>query len=407
MALQMAWRIGIAWMLLTFLYESGYAAPLEAMNPSETQPTPSAAELVKEIVRDEAKFDAVRSFHLRMLGKWTRPPEAIKARIEELKKTVPEAEITAERFCDLRPTMVEELEIAFDEKRMRKLDRWHEARYELRVWDGQRLTVDERPDSETQEQYTFGNEPSGLGDLFANLTWLQMGPHSYSFSKNSETTEEISRIYGRPEDFQNAGSKEFRGHDCWILDNRQIRRRLFVGKNDHRLYGHVTFYLPSDAMTPAKVLEIASQVSGKISETETELNKTLDNLPEVNRLKLRSRIDEAMFDYVQPLAENYLDDYREIAPGLWFPEKQGYTLYDPKLKEHAISLRRDLRVVKVEVNKPLDDNLFTIPLQDGIQVYDERHDPPLIYKQKANRTEEEWQDMLDEAARNRPAAGNK
>ncbi len=39
----------------------------------------------------------------------------------KLKKTHPDSEVTPERFAELRPAVVQELEIAFDEKRIRKL----------------------------------------------------------------------------------------------------------------------------------------------------------------------------------------------------------------------------------------------------------------------------------------------
>ncbi len=59
-----------------------------------------------------------------------------------------------------------------------------------------------------------------------------------------------------------------------------------------------------------------------------------------------------------------MEDYREISPGFWFPAGQGYTYHSKYGKGPPDSATRDLRMVKVQVNEPLDDELFKIEVKD-------------------------------------------
>jgi thiol-disulfide isomerase/thioredoxin len=94
-----------------------------------------------------------------------------------------------------------------------------------------------------------------------------------------------------------------------------------------------------------------------------------------------------------------LDDYRELAEGFWFPAKQEYRFIDNGDERAPPTSESKLRLVEARVNEPLADNLFTIDMKDGVEVNDLTHDPPLFYKQKANRTPEEWQAIIDEHRR--------
>lgn len=78
-------------------------------------------------------------------------------------------------------------------------------------------------------------------------------------------------------------------------------------------------------------------------------------------------------DCYKPHTEHWMLDYKEVAPGCWFPMTQGYELYDRddggKLDLLA---QRHLRVLEARVNERLPDDLFQIELQKGVQVIDSR-----------------------------------
>jgi hypothetical protein len=70
----------------------------------------------------------------------------------------------------------------------------------------------------------------------------------------------------------------------------------------------------------------------------------------------------------------YLDDYREVSPGLWFPMSQGFGRRSVDGEEPKASGGRDLRVVEIKVNQPLPDALFTIEIPEGAAVTDRRYE---------------------------------
>jgi len=78
--------------------------------------------------------------------------------------------------------------------------------------------------------------------------------------------------------------------------------------------------------------------------------------------------------------EHWMSDYKQVAPGCKLPMTQGIALYgtDEQGKPYLRS-RRDLKVVQVDVNKRLPDELFKIELKEGIQVTDERSGKLLTY----------------------------
>jgi hypothetical protein len=123
-----------------FVLKGGDSEPTVDNKYSNPQVS-SAAEIIRRIVEDERNIDGVHSLLLRMEGTATRVPEGIAAETARLKKRFPATEITAEKFPNLRPEMTQEMEIAFDAKRIRFLRNWHDVRYSLEIWGGIRSTI--------------------------------------------------------------------------------------------------------------------------------------------------------------------------------------------------------------------------------------------------------------------------
>jgi thiol-disulfide isomerase/thioredoxin len=176
-------------------------------------------------------------------------------------------------------------------------------------------------------------------------------------------------------------------------------RELYVDSQDHRLRGLVYKHLD---VPPEAYLTIMGQLTGKEFKTNTELRQWTAKLPPNEISSLQERYFAAAAEFARPNAENYLDDYRQVAPGFWFPMKQGYALFDTKGKSSVVTGRRDLRVVEVKVNERLPDDLFTVPMQDGVKVIDWRYAdqansvPPLTYVFKKDQTKEQLEAILEE-----------
>jgi len=361
---------------------------------AEQQVRPQPAELVGQIIRDEDAFDRAKSLYLKFEGKWTRTPESIAKETARLKKQFPQAEITPQRFTALRETLTEELVLAFDRRRVFRLWDQHDASRDVRFFDDARAVAHAKYHTHEQEHYSLDATPYAFfGNYFVDLAWLRMGVHNIWFSKDDFTPEDRQRINGRPADYQLVGAAEYGGRNCWVLENPLARRRLHVGKEDGRLYGLTILFVPRDI----ELLPLVNRASGrqfaKLAEAEVWSKKLAPD--ELERYV--NRLNEEMFPFAKTLTEFALDDYRELAPGFWFPAQQSYTMFDTQDPQNPVSGNRELRLAESKVDQPLDDSLFAIEFRDGVQVNDFGHDPPLSYKYQQDRTPAEMQEIIDQA----------
>jgi hypothetical protein len=99
-------------------------------------------------------------------------------------------------------------------------------------------------------------------------------------------------------------------------------------------------------------------------------------------------------------------DYKEVAPGCWYPMTQGYEVYNREQwgpfgwkwwDKVYLSSRRDLKVTEIHVNEKLPDELFEMEFKEGVEVLDRRFGGSVRYLYKANRTEQEWQEIRERA----------
>jgi len=144
------------------------------------------------------------------------------------------------------------------------------------------------------------------------------------------------------------GRAKYRGVDCYVLEWKPLprpgTRRWYVGKKDHLLYGNVVL-------------------------SHNKLN-----------------------------SEHWTLNYREVAPGCWFPMMQGYELYDrDRHGEPYLQVRRDVNVLEARVDEKLSDELFQMEFKEGVKVVDARFGGLVTYPYKANRTDQEWQEILEKA----------
>lgn len=367
---------------------------------NKTSPTqhPNAAEIIRKLIADENKIEEVQSIYLRFEGKWTNTPEVIAIRKARLERQFPGLEVTAEKFSGLRSETTEELEIAWDEHRMRRLMAWPEDLHDLIVWNGNGSIRHELYLSPIQESFALHNSPDRYSSiLFNSLSWLRLAPHSFWFSGPSPSKVSLTHGWGLAEDYEHAGEQELRGRRCFVLKNPMSRRRIFVGMDDHRLYGLDNMFLPTAAVRSEAGLKRISNAAHREFASEADFDAWSSSASETEKEEYTRQFHNEFFEFNQTLALHYLDDYREISPGLWFPTKQGYTTYEDSGGKRIVGSYRDLRLVESKVNQPLDAGLFSIELKDGVQVHDWGHDPPLHYKYKADRTPEEWQAIIDEA----------
>jgi hypothetical protein len=307
---------------------------LPAAHASEktAEQSPTAAELVRAVRQGENWIHDVNSFYVRFESTWTNTPEGIKTRRAELEKQFPGEVLDPNKQPDLRPQTQHRFEIAFDKKRLHYLRDEPGESFSLYVWDGKLAAYHENSPRYSQEQFGLANEPNEIFRNFPNdLTWLRVGPHCFWW-RHIDVDSELD-YFGRPEHFKMVGRETFQGTDCHVLEyetrggSAGWTLRWYVGTKDHLLHGDVTLR--------------DGQIDGR----------------------------------------HWLTDYRQVAPGCWFPMNQAYATYERDESGRTyMSARRDSRAVEVHVNERLTDDLFKLELRAGAEVADSRFGPVRIYR---------------------------
>jgi thiol-disulfide isomerase/thioredoxin len=390
--------------LVSFFFAVWFAVSISA--PAVAGDSPDVAKLVRRLCVDEYKIHDVKSMYLRLRGRLTRTPEGIAdahARLEAQDPECPATEFTPERFPDLRPEITEELERAFDAKHLRLLNSRKNSQFQLRIWDGKQAIHYQEYDWCHSKQYAYIDTPKRfLGDnFFDELSCFRLGFHSFWWnSRPAPSAAEQDLCYGKqPVEYRLIGKRLFRGHECYVL---QSRNQLLVDVKYNRLRGILHFCLPRKrTWDPGRVREVERRIAAKPLATDTGFAEWTKNLSPEEQRRFSSRLQDALVEeFGEPMSDFFMDDYREVAPGFWFPMRQGYVAFDNKNGRSFETFRREFEVVEIKVNKPLPDTLFTMEMREGITVNDLRgpeswNDPPLLYPYKRNRSSTEWQGILD------------
>ena len=275
---------------------------------------------------------------IRVDGTWTRTPRYLEATRREIEKQSGRGEIPADRVNELRPTYTEHGELIFDAKRIRTVEEYADGRRNVRIWTGTLAKSREQNLSNGHDHCAI--LPKCEFQAVPCLVWLQVGGHDFWWNPGR-----YWHGYGLPKDFQHAGRKEYRNRQCYVLNNAG-KITLYVGVNDRRLHG------------------------------------------------LMRRARDHRGGELRPRFEFYLDDYREVAPGFWLPWEHGYTTFEWEDGDVYASADRALKIVEVQTNPKLADELFEIEFPEGVRTTDWRYNPPLIYKYKKDRSEAEMAEIL-------------
>ena len=215
---------------------------------ADARPQPSAQELIDGILTQESKIESVHSIYLRFEGKWTRSPDNVANHLAELRRRFSDVPIDVKQNTDLWPEMTEELELAFDQRRVRRLEYSHHDRWVLSVFDGERLIVQGKlfnAPPANQQSYALHPSPQRVfSDPFVDLVWLRIGAHQFWFSEKL-TADRIAALDRQARSYVLAGQAEFRGRRCYMLDSIDFHQRLHVGIDDGRLYGSTSMGLPA------------------------------------------------------------------------------------------------------------------------------------------------------------------
>ncbi len=296
---------------------------------------PNAAKLVRAIRQTEMWLHDCNSMYLRVAGRWAKTPEGIAKRRAEIKAEYGIDDPSVRQFSGLRATIEQSLELAVDRQRVRYLTDDPGYWRQLKVYDGNELRIHEKYYHQAQEHYSLHNEiPERMfQELFAcYYGWPRSQPHSFWYDKRD--VNDALEFYGPPDGFKLVGQQVYREIPCYVLEYRvpahratNLTLRWFVGRSDTFLYGMQTVR------------------AGR------------------------------------PDGEHWWSDYRQVYPGGWFPMKSSWCFYDSTDAGQAqLNSTCDLEVVEFHLNEPLAGELFTVSIQPGVKIQDNRSGQLRIYR---------------------------
>ena len=365
----------------------------------------AAADLVREIRQAEAWFDRIRSFHIRLEGKWIFSPEQLAVRRASLQERHPREEITPERFPALLPETGHIIDVAFDDRRVYSCEasdtNW--VRRELRVWDGTRAIAHTHYIGQG-ESYSLQPTPKPfLNHAMDSIPWPRAARHTFWWHPAEWREEEESR--DEPDEaFESMGREVFRDHDSYVVQTSQPQRErgMYIGVADHRLYG--TYHLRCPGSVQERIAFDLAAENGAPVRTRKELDAWADPLAEELKANLLAEFLRRRASHFVREPGNWYDEYAEVASGCWMPMRMGYDHWETSVEPAFLASRRELTVVAVTIDRPLPDELFTVDFREGVAVYDEIHADGLMrYPYKKNRPPEEWPAMIEVANRQQRA----
>ncbi|MBL9124910.1 MAG: TlpA family protein disulfide reductase [Planctomycetaceae bacterium] len=245
-----------------------------------------------------------------------------------------------------------------------------------------------------------------------NLRWgtltRHMGPFTWwrkpdSRSHGSQTYNE-SLGMPRYEGLRLRGRTTYEGQECdcveWPLGND----RFYFRTSDRRLLGAESY---RSTLSTAADLQLKSKIAGVQFETHNDWKGWLDGQSPESRIAAEGRYQAERERHLVLGVDKLFDDFRELAPGIWYPFRIRFRSYHTDSGESKLAVISTGRVVEAVVNPTLPDALFEHEIPDGANVStDWRYDPPIRYTYHPAQTEAE-REKLAATARAQQEEGRK
>jgi hypothetical protein len=330
-------------------------------------PVADPSVLVRSIREQEAWLDRVESLTLKADVLYETTPAGIAKRRRKLREQhIAEEQIENNR--GLRPRATQTVELAFDRNRVRWWDQWDPDWFDLRVWDGKRLiTYSSYNTPPSEREYRISGE---RGTLFSGLAYCLgfAGPRRLWWTVEPNDIEATIRLMGKPEDFVYGGRATFHGTDCHIVSCWGNWTTYYVSVADGRLRGAKH---GAQKDTWKRLVNLFNR-KGHTFKDGDKLRAWIKSRTREEAVALEREKSASLARLVDPIFEEWLSDYREVAPGCWLPMTQSHNLFfmdeDNRL---GIEETHELKITELKVNIPLPDDLFRVEIPVGATINDQ------------------------------------
>ena len=241
-----------------------------------------------------------------------------------------------------------------------------------------------------------------IDSLFSIPRQLKISQQSYWWGVGTHHNIATSPISPQQAVYQELPEEEFANEICRVVESAGRSERLWISKATGRLRGSLS-YMHQGYFIPFHEQYIVTQIAGRPVTSLEDYRKLLGDgdgaLPKEKQRLLSQAWAEYNFDHAIPGHLDVFSDYREIAPGRWFPfrvRSSGWLHNDQNQGRYDFHSSESL-VTEVVVDR---DNLqkfwYDALPQKGETVQDQRHGVPVEYKYGDDRSDDEIQNLVNE-----------
>jgi len=361
---------------------------------------PDAAALVRQVREQEAWIERVDSIQIQAVENWERTPNGLEQQRRRVLTDLTGEQL--ERHHNLRHHCKWNIELAYDRKRVRFWQQDQGYSDDLQVYDGRRFFWQNRynytdwPDLGTDQDRTLIESDPGKCHGWSYFPSFPAGPHVFWWNSPQQRAD-IERMAPKPEDFAYEGRADFHGLPCHVVSHWDSWTSLFIGVADGRLHGMRSGALTSRKLKRALV-ELLHEAGHQVAD-EQDPERQWTSISADEKARMRRLGAGRMTRLIDPFIEHRLALHKEVAPGCRIPMVQSIYFFSEEQNGVAFETESgEMRILKVKVNEPLPDALFSVTFKEGERINDQTTDPPLKYRYKAKMTADEWSTILEEAS---------
>jgi RNA polymerase sigma factor (sigma-70 family) len=238
----------------------------------------------------------------------------------------------------------------------------------------------------------------------SNPNYLLATTHKFWFGDNSNVRQNFSAIPPERAVYRERRSEMFDGEMCKVIESPTRQERLWFSQKSGHLRGYLqlTYHTPVSGFFKS---EAVKRISGRKFATQREYSdwyrKEFENLPRELQLQLKVAASEAQdFESARPSLLVRFRDYREVAPGVWWPFHEDRTQGFPDDKGFQCMLS-NYRVQEIKTDVDLEQRVSELAPKQGEPVQDQRFSAFVEYEYSADRTREETLALVDAAIQKR------
>jgi serine/threonine protein kinase len=161
-------------------------------------------------------------------------------------------------------------------------------------------------------------------------------------------------------EYQLVGDESIDGTECWVVMSKPCRCKLWFDQKSGRLLQMLNYVMQGVESTPFQKTPEVEKLCGREFETLDEFHEFGKGTDRATFQRLAGLYGSLYFDEMsQPIELTRFSDYREIAPGIWFPHQATdvSAKQSPTDRNKFQFSRGELRVITLETGRSLEETI--------------------------------------------------